>query len=112
MFRDLRCYTGLQARYMEPSATLHTIVPLLPFSHVFFYSTEEYFVVSTLKVKDSIFLIVDSCCWSTCMNSFLPLPYFFIPAFTHGTCLQSQQRSKIPSFVLPFASPLSCLLVE
>ncbi|KAL4954083.1 hypothetical protein BDW69DRAFT_144741 [Aspergillus filifer] len=71
----------------------------------------------TLEVKDSIFLIVDSCCWSTpctCINSPYNTPLFhIIPAFIHDTCLQSQQRSKIPSFVLSYCVLLcSCLVLS
>ncbi|KAL4821182.1 hypothetical protein BDW67DRAFT_79462 [Aspergillus spinulosporus] len=59
-----------------------------------------------LEVKGSIFLIVGSCGWSACINS---SSSFFIPAFIHDTCLQSQQRSKIPS--LPFHIACSCYVL-
>ncbi|KAL3433789.1 hypothetical protein BDV09DRAFT_103196 [Aspergillus tetrazonus] len=57
----------------------------------------------TLEVKGSIFLIVGGCGWSACINSSSP---FLIPAFIHDTCLQSQQRSKIPSLSFHIACSL------
>ncbi|KAL4988419.1 hypothetical protein BDW68DRAFT_91760 [Aspergillus falconensis] len=84
---------------------LHYPSAFLSFFHMpFLIRPKNPFRCFTLEVKGSIFLIVDSCGWSTCKNS--SLPSFFIPAFIHDTCLQSQQRSKIPSLSFHIACSL------
>ncbi|KAL6238036.1 hypothetical protein BDW75DRAFT_46331 [Aspergillus navahoensis] len=82
---------------------LHYPAAFLSFFHVLL-RPKNPFRCFTLEVKGSIFLIVDSCGWSTCISS--SLPSFFIPAFIHGICLQSQQRSKIPSLLFHIACSL------
>ncbi|KAL4920884.1 hypothetical protein BDW62DRAFT_151792 [Aspergillus aurantiobrunneus] len=91
----------------------------LPSFHVFLNSAEESFRCFTLEVKDSIFLIVDSCGWSTCINSsFTLVSLYLLLSMTPVSNLSSAARFPLLSFhivcscCLCLSPLLSCLLVE
>ncbi|BCS29383.1 uncharacterized protein APUU_70953S [Aspergillus puulaauensis] len=84
---------------VEPGGALHSLAAFLAFFHVFLNSAEESFRCFTLEVKDSFFLIVDSCGWSTCINSTLTLfSLYLLLSMTPVSNLSSAARFPLLSF--------------